>query len=282
MAHFDAAALAVSFVDTLARVHGYSPLTVRHYTQVLEEARAAWECWQEEESVVISLMPWRMKIASQSKATVARKVSTVRSFAAWLREQGWHIKLSGATLTKKSRSLPKPLPVETIRAALEAADLQEKALVGVMFGCGLRIAELADLRVDHIGQGWIRVTGKGSKSRDIPLPEAVQMLVREYRAAFPAAHYLFEHGGARMGEARIRRALQTLFARVGVRMTPHQLRHSYATHLLAEGARISDVSELLGHAHLSTTQIYTQLGMQTKMDNYKTAHPLCRKEPHAV
>ena len=134
------------------------------------------------------------------------------------------------------------------------------------------------MRTEQIRGSWIEVEGKGKKTRHIPLPLKVQETLQEYLKSHSPKRYLFEKGNAPMNEAQLRYRVQKLFARVGIRTTPHRLRHSFATHLLNEGARIADVSELLGHSSMATTQIYTKLSSTKKMREYLNAHPLVKEE----
>ena len=99
-------------------------------------------------------------------------------------------------------------------------------------------------------------------------------LIGLYRNEFSPRVFLFEKNGAKLSENTLRYRLTTLFKKIGLHVTPHMLRHSYATHLLNSDARIADVSELLGHASMATTQIYTKLGSALKLKNYNKAHPL--------
>ncbi len=129
--------------------------------------------------------------------------------------------------------------------------------------------------MNDIDDNWIRVIGKGNKTRDIPLIASSKKLIDIYREKLKPREFLFEKAGEKLSENSLRYTVTKLFKKVGLKVTPHQLRHSYATALLNNHARISDVSELLGHASMSTTQIYTKLGNTLKMDSYLNAHPLC-------
>ena len=134
------------------------------------------------------------------------------------------------------------------------------------------------LKVEDINDEWIRIIGKGNKERDIPLLESVKKLIDEYLSVFMVKKYLFEKNGERLSENSLRYMITKVFGRVALKVTPHQLRHSYASSLLNSGAPIVDVSELLGHASMATTQIYTKLGSALKQQNYNKAHPLCKDE----
>ncbi|MBN2870456.1 MAG: tyrosine-type recombinase/integrase, partial [Campylobacterales bacterium] len=141
---------------------------------------------------------------------------------------------------------------------------------------GLRISELASLKLSDIGEEWCRVIGKGNKERDVPMVQGVYAAMQAYHAQNPVSEYVFEAGGQKLSENSLRYIITKAFEQRGLKVTPHQLRHAYATELLNNQARIADVSELLGHASMATTQIYTKLGNALKMDHYLKSHPLCR------
>jgi integrase/recombinase XerC len=161
--------------------------------------------------------------------------------------------------------------------ALSHADKEESLVVIMLYTLGLRISELSGLRVDDISLEWIRVVGKGNKQRDIPLLSSTAKLLEAYRDERAPKTYLFEKNSQKLSENSLRYTITKVFERVSLKVTPHQLRHSYATALLNNNARIVDVSELLGHSSMATTQIYTKLGSALKMQNYNKAHPLCKE-----
>ncbi len=128
----------------------------------------------------------------------------------------------------------------------------------------------------EISGEWVRVTGKGQKSRDIPLLPSTYALIQRYINEMRPHRFLFESKQGQLSVNSLRYLVTKCFKRIGLKVTPHQLRHSYATALLNNDARIADVSELLGHSSMATTQIYTKLGSSLKMQNYLKAHPLCQ------
>ena len=178
---------------------------------------------------------------------------------------------------KVPQSLPKPIEEKYITEVLEVANLQEKLLISMLYGLGLRISELSDLKLEDIKGKWVQIHGKGSKVRELPLLVELQTLIKQYLDSYHPKKYLFEKGNAPLNAAQLRYKLSKLFKDAGLKVTPHQLRHSFATHLLNRGARISDVSELLGHETMATTQVYTKLGSVKKMQEYMKAHPLASK-----
>jgi len=267
------------FLEYLFAVRGYSEATVRTYElplrqmlehHHLEKTKAGWR---------LDILPLRRRIVSNSRRTTAKKLSAVRSFVRYLRDQrSVAIFLTGDDTVKVPQTLPKPIDESSIREVMEAADVTERLILALLYGLGLRISELAALSRDALNGEWIRITGKGGKTRQIPLPAGVRKILNEYLALYPGGNYLFEKGGAPLNDAQLRYRVQKLFRSRGIKATPHQLRHSFATHLLEHGARISDVSELLGHSSMATTQIYTKLGSAKKLEEYRKAHPLMNNE----
>ena len=146
----------------------------------------------------------------------------------------------------------------------------------MFYGLGLRISEVTTIKLVDVKEKWIQVSGKGNKVRELPLLASLQYLIKRYTAEYSPKKYLFEKGNSPMNTAQLRYIITKLFKSVGIKATPHQLRHSFATHLLNNGARISDVSELLGHETMATTQVYTKLGSVKKMQEYMNAHPLAK------
>ena len=145
----------------------------------------------------------------------------------------------------------------------------------MLYTLGLRISELSSLKLEDISDEWVRVLGKGNKQRDVPLLEQTKKSMDDYLSKKHRNKFLFEKDGERLSENSLRYIITKVFKRVALKVTPHQLRHSFATALLNNSARIADVSELLGHSSMSTTQIYTKLGSALKQENYNKAHPLC-------
>jgi site-specific recombinase XerD len=178
-------------------------------------------------------------------------------------------------IEEKFKTLPKPVQHTHIVEVLQEATLQEKVIVMMLYTLGLRISELSGLRVEDVNGAWVRVMGKGGKQRDVPLLSTTKTVLEEYLQTFTPKRFVFEKNGERLSENSLRYTINKLFAKRGLKVTPHQLRHSYATALLNGGAPIVDVSELLGHSSMATTQIYTKLGSALKKQNYQKAHPLC-------
>ena len=268
----------VAFLDYLHKQRGYSDLTLKSYDEALQEAFKYIEIIEEKEQILFNLMPYRIHIASLNAKTISKKLSAIRSFVNYLNDNGMKILLRADESIKVAKTLPKPISHEHIIEALDAASLQEKVVVLMLYTLGLRISELASIELINITDEWVRVIGKGNKERDVPLLASVKDLLDEYLSVFVPKKYLFEKNGKKLSENSLRYMITKVFARVALKVTPHQLRHSYASSLLNSGAPIVDVSELLGHASMATTQIYTKLGSALKQQNYNKAHPLCKGE----
>jgi integrase/recombinase XerD len=232
-------------------------------------------------------------------SSVARALAAVRMFHRFLLREGEAATDPAAAVVrpKVPRTLPRPLSIEQVEAILEApgdADpvaLRDSAILETMYGAGLRISELVGLDVDDVDaeDGSVRAMGKGSKERIVPLGSYALAAVDAYltrarpmlsRARSGPAMFLNQRGG-RLTRQGVSNILQAAVRRAGVRkrVTPHMLRHSFATHLLEGGADVRVVQELLGHASLSSTQIYTLVTGDRLREEYFTAHPRARRSP---
>ncbi len=267
------------FLEYLFDVRGYSELSIVTYEVALRQMTQESHFYEEDGLTVLDITPFRFKIVKNHKKTIVKKLSAIRSFVKYLEEQClMSVKLIGDEAIKVPQSLPKPIEQTYIDEVLSKANLEEKLLISMLYGLGLRISELSMIKLEDIKEGWIQVHGKGNKVRELPLLDSLQELIALYVRRRSPKKYLFEKGNAPMNSAQLRYILTKLFKAQGLKVTPHQLRHSFATHLLNNGARISDVSELLGHETMATTQVYTKLGSVKKMQEYMKAHPLATDE----
>jgi integrase/recombinase XerC len=226
--------------------------------------------------------------------SLARRLSSVKSFTRWLADR------SGAEATavlaargpRYRRKLPRPLAPDAARDLIGQIDLQARAdwvaardvaVVTLLYGCGLRISEALSLRAaDHPLSDVLRIRGKGGKERLVPVIPVARAAVADYVRLCPFALAADPGGplfrGARGGPLNprlIAAAVEHARAALGLpaTATPHALRHSFATHLLAAGGDLRTIQELLGHASLSTTQAYTAVDAARLMDAYRSAHP---------
>jgi integrase/recombinase XerD len=296
------------FLDHLAVERGLSRNTLEAYRRDLTKyaeylrTRGIADAVDASETTVARFVEW---LSSRDVAdgrryrasSVARSLAAVRMFHRFLLREGDADAdpAKGVVRPRVPRSLPRPLSVEQISAILEApaggepAALRDRAILETMYGAGLRISELVGLDVDDVDldEGAVRAMGKGSKERIVPLgsyaiaaAEAYLTQARPHlvRARSGPAMFLNQRGG-RLTRQGVSNILQAAVRRAGVRkrVTPHMLRHSFATHLLEGGADVRVVQELLGHASLSSTQIYTLVTSDRLREEYFTAHPRARR-----
>ncbi len=234
----------------------------------------------------------RKAMDGTSNASRARSLSGVKNFLGWLDKQGvaHNAALASLRSPKLAHKLPRPVHEIQARDILESAalmakedwiGLRDRALFTLLYGCGLRIDEALSLnRGDLPHDGFIRVTGKGRKQRQVPVIDIVEQSLKDYLAACP---FSLDKGGAvfvgvkgeRLNQGVAQKAMRSLRSMLGLTdsVTPHALRHSFATHLLQNGANLREIQELLGHASLSTTQRYTEINADALIEIYKAAHP---------
>jgi site-specific recombinase XerD len=224
-------------------------------------------------------------------ATAARKLSAVRGLYAWMHDRG-AIERSPATLVpgpKRTRSLPATLSSVEVERLLDAPagtsprDLRDRALLELLYGCGLRAAEACDLDVADVrlDAEHVRVTGKGGKQRVVPLGGAAAAALDRYlargrprMAAGPSGRVFVSVRGRPLHPSDVRRSLLRALRRAGVaERSPHALRHTFATHLLEGGADLRSIQDLLGHASVGTTQVYTHVSVRHLRQAHASAHP---------
>lgn len=251
--------------------------------------------------------------AQLAPASIARRLSTVRSMHRFLFDEGMVPTNPGGTVRtpKRAQRLPKALSVEDVEALLAAAHgddpvaLRDRALLELLYASGARVSEVTALDVDDLlsstgagdalhnplevlGEGgFLRVTGKGSKQRFAPYGSFAGRALAAYlvrarpgmveRGAGTPALFVGPRG-ARMSRQSVWLVIRAAAerAQITAEVSPHTLRHSFATHLLSGGADVRTVQELLGHASVTTTQIYTQVTPDTLREHYLTAHPRAR------
>jgi integrase/recombinase XerC len=232
----------------------------------------------------------RQAMSGRANASRARTLSGVKNFLSWMDKQGLahNPAIKTVRTPKLPRKLPRPLlEAQTFRLLEETADenwvsLRNRALFTLLYGCGLRIEEalyltLADLPRD----GFLRVMGKGRKERQVPVLPQIEKALARYRAVCPFAEnaqrplFIGEKNGRKLNQGVAQKAMRDVRVALGLpeNATPHALRHSFATHLLQNGANLREIQELLGHASLSTTQRYTDINAAEMMAIYKKAHP---------
>ena len=294
------------FADWLLVERGYSEKTVSSYLSDVGELFCY--CADRDNGDPFQRETIRGFIASlhskNSPASVARKLSALRTFFRYLRLQGKleHNPLQGIANPRLVRYIPSFLTVDEVFCLLDAPDrhkglgLRDRAIMELLYSTGIRVSELAGLNMDDLdfADGMVRVVGKGNKERVVPvgqaaldavqsyLPQREQLIVaRAERGHEPEREALFLNSrGTRLTVRSVERMIRNYGQRAGIQVTvtPHALRHSFATHLLEMGADLRVVQELLGHVSLSTTQKYTHINMDHLDQVYDTAHPLAAKQ----
>ena len=235
---------------------------------------------------------------SYKATSVARTLSAVRTFHRFAVREGMveEDPTAGVVRPRLPRALPHPLTIDEVTAVIEVpgpdrpVGLRDRAILELLYGAGLRVSELTGLDVDDLDleEGSVRVFGKGSKERDVPVGrmarEAVAAYLTRGRPALASARsrsalFLNARGG-RLTRQSCARLVDAHARAAGIRrtVTPHDLRHSFATHLLEGGADVRVVQELLGHASVATTQIYTLVTTEHLRMAYYTAHPRARRD----
>lgn len=230
-----------------------------------------------------------MRSKNYSKRTVARKLASLRTFFKFLYREG-HIKTNPTTAVftpKLDKKLPVVLDVEKVARLVQCpseddeAGLRDRAILETLYSTGIRVSELVGLDQDDVDfiSGVVKVLGKGSKERMVPIGEPAIMAIRRYlekRMDPKDKNAIFlNRSGRRITDRSIRRIIDKHIKSCSINehISPHSLRHSFATHLLDRGADLRSVQELLGHMNLSTTQIYTHVTMERLKAVYDKAHP---------
>ena len=268
-----------NFLFYLEKIRGYAPSSIKTYENVLKELLISNHYYEEDNKVILDITPLRLRNVDNSKKTISKKLSTIRSFVKYMQEQqGLELKLIGDSVIKVPKTLPKPIDENLITEVLNCSSITERLIISLLYGLGLRISELSTMRLSDISSEWVQVLGKGNKTRQVPLLKSLFKEIEEYKRQASPKEFLFEKESIQMSSSQIRYIFSKVFKKSGIKATPHQLRHSFATHLLQNGARISDVSELLGHTSMVSTQIYTKLGSNKKLNEYSKAHPLCQTD----
>jgi site-specific recombinase XerD len=234
-----------------------------------------------------------LSTAGAAPATVARKLASLRGFYGFLvrTERAGQNPAELVSSPKRSEKLPKVLSTEQMRSLLERIpartplELRDRAMLELAYSCGLRCEEIVNLDLGALDfeTEQLRVLGKGSKERILPVGEPAQRALRRYLdrgrralAGDPGEQALFlSKSGRRLSNSDITRrlGLWTREAALAAGVSPHALRHSFATHLLEGGADLRTIQELLGHASISTTQVYTRVDAARLRDTYAASHP---------
>jgi integrase/recombinase XerC len=285
------------YLEVLEIQRKVSSHTLRAYSGDLSEwAKAMGEMgFSEWERLDQGLKPLHLrsylskKIATHEKTSLCRKLSAIRSFLRFARTEGWLVRDIGALVPspKTEKHLPEFLRIDEAKELIESPDLatrlgrRDRALFELIYGSGLRVSEAVGLEVKDLSlpEGWVRVLGKGSKERTIPITpdtrDSIESMLSD-RDRDSRTPLFMNFRGGRLTTRSVARILAKHLVRIAASrsISPHGLRHSFATHLLAAGADLRGIQELLGHAQLSTTQRYTHVDLGGLVDEYRAAHPL--------
>ena len=296
-----------NFLDYLTVEKGLSQNTRLAYRNDLEQLASFM---QEEATKLGAIPPWagfsrqsmlsyllNLKERNYAPTTVARKVAAAKSFFKFMTSEGIMKTnpIQDVGSPRVGKSLPKPISVSQVRRLLEQPTKQSKAeakrdtaILHLLYASGMRVSELVSLNLDDIdvAGGYVRCFGKGNKERIIPIHEraasAVEEYVKEDRPRLVQSEEELALFLNARGERLTRQGLWQILkgyaksAELETDITPHTLRHSFATHMLNGGADLRSVQELLGHANISTTQVYTHLTTEHIRSSYDKSHPRAR------
>lgn len=261
------------------------------YLHYLEDEQIT--SWQDVDRYVVINYLEKMHDEKKAPATVTRMITSLRRFHQFLRQERLtdHDPMQHIDTPKKVQKLPSTLSLTEVERLIETPDttqnlgIRDRAILEVMYATGMRVSELVGLKLSdlHLSLGLVQTLGKGDKERIIPLGDyAIQWLERYLDEARPLlvanpseTHVFVNHHGTGLSRQGIWKNLKQLVREAGINkeVTPHTLRHSFATHLLENGADLRTVQELLGHADISTTQIYTHITKKRMTDVYKQHFP---------
>ncbi|MDD2850272.1 MAG: tyrosine recombinase XerC [Desulfuromonadaceae bacterium] len=291
------------FETYLSSERSVSPHTLTAYRSDLEQflAGAVHEHGELVSAADIGHLFLRRHLAGLSKhhkkSSIGRKLAAIRSFFRFLVRRG-AIENNPAELIatpKKEQRLPFHLDIDQTTTLMEAPDdglkngRRDRAILELLYSSGLRVSELTGLNIGELdlSEGMVRVTGKGGKERIVPVGSRAQEAITEYleeRAAPSTVEPLFLNTrGNRINRRSVTRIVDVHVMKIAAfkRISPHVLRHTFATHLLEGGADLRAIQELLGHASLSTTQKYTHVSIDRLMEVYDKAHPKAHSKSEA-
>ncbi|MEJ7803846.1 MAG: site-specific tyrosine recombinase [Candidatus Limnocylindria bacterium] len=282
-----------SFLVELRVERGLSPLTIKAYRHDLAQfAQVAGTRWRDDPQPLVDFVTGLQRTGAKG-STRARKSAAVRSFYGFALREGLATRdvPSLVDAPRPGSYLPDVLAPEDVERILDAppddapVGVRDRAILELLYACGLRVSELVGLdtdRVDLQGQ-QVRVIGKGNKERRVPMGDEARERLHRYRigprelwtTGQPSPAVFVGQRGKRMSRESVWQLVKrwTEAAGVSERVTPHTFRHSFATHLLEGGADLRVVQALLGHASISTTQLYTHLTGERVREVYARAHP---------
>lgn len=277
------------FITYLEVERNYSPHTILNYQKDLHDFIAFLGDTPIEKTEYLFLRRYLAQLRAKGfKArSIARKMSTLRSFFKFLQREGLVTSNPAKILhpLKQDKPLPKFLSEEDVTRFLEQPDVssemgrRDQAILETLYGAGIRVSELVGLDVDHVDLfgNVAKVAGKGKKERLVPIGKQAIDAIQAYvsKRKYNGRALFLNKSGTRLSDRSVRNIVNKyiLKASISQDISPHTLRHSFATHLLNRGADLRSVQELLGHVNLSTTQIYTHVTTDRLKKVYDAAHP---------
>jgi integrase/recombinase XerD len=290
----DLASAVDAFLDELRVERGLSPLTIAAYRRDLRQFadHAIGHGWQHDPEPLLAFVR-QLQDDGALGSTQARKSAAVRSFYGFALREGYATRDVPALVDapRPGQYLPDVLALEDVSRILDAPPvddpigIRDRAILELLYGCGLRVSELVGLDTDRVDlpNQQLRVIGKGNKERRVPMGDEARERLHRYRtgpwaewtAGRPTPAVFVGKRGNRLPRELVWRLVRRWAEAAGVRerVTPHTFRHSFATHLLEGGADLRVVQALLGHASISTTQLYTHLTGERVREVYARAHP---------
>ena len=281
--------LSDDFLVFLEVEKGYSDKTIREYSYDLKmfkkfSKEPIEKCTT---SDLRRFFLYLKRDKSYAPRSLHRKICSLKSFYKFLKKEAF-ISINPAEnieSPKIPRSLPKTISIDEALTLLNApTNLRDRAVLYLLYGTGMRVSELSDLNIENLDlkNRLIRIIeGKGNKDRLIPLPDLIIPIIEEYlnarRDDIDSSALILNRSGQRLTSRSIQRLVKKYKEQVNLqekKVTPHTLRHAFATHLLANSVDIRVIQELLGHASLSTTQLYTHVSLEHLRKSYDLGHPL--------
>ncbi|MFX0124788.1 MAG: site-specific tyrosine recombinase/integron integrase [Candidatus Hodarchaeota archaeon] len=281
------------FLITLEIEKGYSPKTIREYSYDLKMFERFIYEKPLEETTTMDLRRFLIYLKrdkNYAARSLHRKICSLKSFFKFLKKEG--LITANPTETIESPKIPKSLPKtitveETLKLLTAPDNPRDKAILYMLYGTGMRVSELSNLNIEQIDlkDKIIHVVGgKGGKDRIIPLPNGIIKILEDYIKAREGAQdstFILNRSGRRLTPRSIQRIVKKYKNAVNFSdktLTPHTLRHAFATHLLSNAVDIRVIQELLGHASLSTTQLYTHVSLEHLRKSYDLGHPLSKQQ----
>jgi integrase/recombinase XerD len=283
------------FMNYMSVEKGYSRNTLDSYGRDLSQFAAFLEergpaVLRRVDATSVSLFNQRLRAQRMSQNSIARKVTAIRSFLKYLHREGYigpetveeieslrNVRRLPETLSGgEAARLIDSMPSETLK------QIRDRAIIELLYATGMRVSELTGLKVADLNwsEGFIRCMGKGSKMRTIPLGSKAQEWLKRYLdEARPewdrglCSNLILTSRGRPMTRASVWQIVNKLAAAASTHISPHTFRHSFATHLMENGADLRSVQEMLGHADIATTQIYTHVTKDKMLQVYEKCHP---------